>query len=62
MVYRPQGIRFGDVSERGELSYQLVTFAAANGRSYVAEYEMLQLDGAWKINGVRLLEDQGFGA
>jgi hypothetical protein len=62
MVYRPQGIRFGEISERGELSYQLVTFAGPNGRSYLAEYEMLQLDGAWKINGVRLLDTAGLGA
>ncbi|MEL6582295.1 MAG: DUF4864 domain-containing protein [Pseudomonadota bacterium] len=62
MVYRPEGVRFGDSSERNDVHYQLVTFSDTNGRAYVAEYEMLELDGAWKINGVRLLQDVGLGA
>jgi hypothetical protein len=62
MVWRPAGVRFGLYENRDGRIYQYVAFEDAAGRSYLTEYEMIELDSGWKINGVRMLPDASFGA
>jgi len=61
MVWRPEAIRFGLLRQDGDVYYQQVVLGG-EGRTYVAEYEVLQLDGVWLINGVQLLPEAGAGA
>lgn len=61
MVWRPAEVRFSSLAERGGRLVQTVLFTDAGGRLYVAEYEMLEVDGAWRINGVILREENAAG-
>ncbi len=56
MVWRPSELRFGTLSERTDRSYQRVVVFDGSGVPHALEYEMIRIDGAWKINGVRLLQ------
>lgn len=62
MVWRPSGVRFGLYESREGQIYQYVAFEDAAGRSYLTEYQMVELETGWKINGVRMLPDPSFGA
>ncbi|MGB0497412.1 MAG: DUF4864 domain-containing protein [Rubricella sp.] len=64
MVWRPEGYRFGLAEDRGNGRItQYVSFDDRAGRSYLAEYDMIEMeDGRWLINGVRLLPDTAVGA
>jgi hypothetical protein len=62
MVWRPSSIRFGLTRQEGATFYQQVVLGGARGQTYVAEYEVLELDGVWLINGVQLLPQLGAGA
>ncbi|MEM8728787.1 MAG: DUF4864 domain-containing protein [Pseudomonadota bacterium] len=56
MVWRPGEVRFLELRDRDGRFYQLVEITDAKGANHVLAYEMIELDGAWKINGVRLLK------
>ena len=58
MVYRPQSLRFLDVSERGGALVQRVLMTDAQGRAHLLEYEMVAGNGGFLINGVRLIQGQ----
>lgn len=58
MVYRPGSLRFLDVTQRGNALIQRVLVTDAEGRIHVLEYEMLGIEGAFVINGVRLVPGQ----
>jgi hypothetical protein len=58
MVYRPGSLRFLDVTQRGNALIQRVLVTDADGRIHVLEYEMLGIEGAFVINGVRLVPGQ----
>ena len=62
MVWRPSAMRFGVLSERRGRQVQSVLFEDAAGVSHLAEYEMIDIDGVWQINGVRILPAPGAGA
>ncbi|MFC4669782.1 DUF4864 domain-containing protein [Seohaeicola nanhaiensis] len=62
MVWRPAEVRYLDLSERGGRLYQTVQITDGDGRTHLLEYEMIELDTGWKINGVRLLEPPGVNA
>ncbi|WP_316015893.1 DUF4864 domain-containing protein [Roseobacter sp. HKCCA0434] len=62
MVWRPTSLRFGLTRSEGETVYQQVILGDARGNSHVAEYELIELEGVWRINGVQLLPDAGAGA
>ena len=61
MVHRPADLRFLDQAERGAAILQRVLITDQSGRAHVLEYEMLPADGAFVINGVRILPGQGTG-
>jgi len=61
MVHRPAGVRFLEAQERGAAVLQRVLITDEEGRLHLLEYEMIDADGRYLINGVRLLRgvDEG---
>ncbi len=55
MVWRPADIRFLELREIAGALWQKVMITDANGRVYILDYQMIPLEGGWKINGVQLL-------
>lgn len=62
MVWRPSALRFALIRQDGDVFYQQVVLGSGTDESIVAEYEVLQIDGVWRINGVQLLRNPGEGA
>jgi hypothetical protein len=62
MVWRPSEVTMGELrSENGRL-VQSVILRDMAGKLFVAEYEMIELDGQWRINGVRIRQVPDAGA
>lgn len=62
MVWRPGSVRYLDLRDDNGRLLQRVEITDARGTIHLLEYEMIDLDGAWKINGVRLLKADGLAA
>jgi hypothetical protein len=62
MVHRPAEVTFDALEERGGRTYQRVILRDAQGAYHAAEYEMIQNQSGWKINGVRVLKLPDIGA
>ena len=62
MVWRPADVRFSRLGERGGLPVQGVLLTDGAGRVHVLDYEMIEVDGVWRINGVRFRDPDGAGA
>ena len=62
VIWRPGRYRMEELldTERGPV--QRVWFEDAAGRQYEAFYEMVEIDGVWRINGVYLRELPGVGS
>ena len=59
-VYRPKSVTFGAIADTPAGPMQKVFLTGPDGRGWVAIYSLQrQPDGSWKINGVRLVEDNG---
>jgi hypothetical protein len=56
MVWHPGSVRFADLQERGGKALQRVLVTDEAGALHLLEYEMVPLDGGWRIDGVRLLD------
>ena len=56
MVWRPSEVTFLEAREIGGKLWQEVFAARREGRGWIAEYELVELDGALRINGVRIRE------
>lgn len=56
MVWRPSEITFLETRETNGRLWQEVLLRDAAGRGWIAEYELVELDGTLKINGVRIRE------
>lgn len=54
MVWRPSRVEPGPVEETPGGPVQLMYFEDQQGVLHVAAYEMVLVDGAWRINGVRI--------
>lgn len=61
MVYRPDSVRFLERREQGGFVVQRVMIGDAQGQLHLLEYQMLQTDSGFLINGVRLLPPAGAG-
>lgn len=62
-VYRPQSVKFGDVTNDLGAPTQKVHLIGPNGRAWTARYAMQkQDDGSWKISAVTLEKEDGLGA
>lgn len=54
MVWRPADVRFLDLENRDGALWQDVMVRDAAGDVFILEYEMIELEAGWKINGVRI--------
>lgn len=61
MVWRPSQVTFLDLRDVAGALWQRVQVIGPNGRVYTLDYQMVQTDGSWLINGVQLLPDTGAG-
>ena len=60
MIYRPQAYDFLEARRHQGITAQAVQFIDQAGRGTIALYIMeLQEDGTWRIDGVRLVEQNG---
>ncbi|WP_170414774.1 DUF4864 domain-containing protein [Ruegeria atlantica] len=55
MVWRPAEVRFLELREIGGALWQKVMITDSNGQVHVLDYQMIQRENGWKINGVQLL-------
>ncbi len=62
MVWRPSEVQFLDLDNRGGLLFQRVMVRDAEGGVHFLEYQMVQVDGSWRINGVMILRPPDVGA
>jgi hypothetical protein len=54
MVWRPADVEFLEAEQTGAALVQDVLIRDAEGVLYEVEYEMIQGENGWKINGVRV--------
>ncbi len=59
MVWRPGAVVFLDLEEREGRQFQPVIIEDRSGKVHVLEYKMIEIDGQWQIDGVRLLDSDG---
>lgn len=62
MVHRPADIRYLDLAPLGPRLTQKVMIRDEGGLFHMLEYELVETQGGWKINGVRVLEAARLGA
>jgi len=62
MVHRPDEVHYLGLRMDGGRQVQRVMIRDGAGRVHFLDYEMIEADGGWQINGVRLLPRQGAGA
>lgn len=62
MVYRPSELRFLGLQQTPAGPSQRVLMRDAAGAVHVLEYQMIDTQDGWKINGVRRLDASGLGA
>jgi len=55
MVWRPRDVQYLDLNETSGVFFQRVMVTDADGGVHLLEYQMIDVNGDWKINGVRLL-------
>lgn len=56
MVWRPSEVTFLEAREIDGKLWQEVLLRDVGGRGWIAEYEMVEMDGEMRINGVRIRE------
>ena len=61
MVYRPSAIEFLELASVEGYYWQKVQIRDGQGRYHLMAYQMVQLDGVWRINGVQLLPSRETG-
>lgn len=62
MVWRPARYEWLKIVQTQFGPVQVVLFEDQSGRLHEAGYLMEQIDGIWRINGVKLREVEGIGA
>jgi hypothetical protein len=53
-VYRAQSYEFLNIVEADGRTFQRVRITGADGDTVIAHYEMVEVDGVWRINGCYL--------
>ena len=56
MVWRPADVRFLELREIAGAWWQKVMITDAQGTAYILDYQMIQTENGWKINGVQVLD------
>ena len=54
MVWRPREVRVGELTQTPRGLMQTMFFEDQQGRLYIADYLMQEIDGVWRINGVQI--------
>ncbi|MEM9971084.1 MAG: DUF4864 domain-containing protein [Pseudomonadota bacterium] len=62
MVWRPSEVQFLELRDLGATKIQRVLMRDAKGKVHLLDYQMVQMDGAWRIAGVQLLRTPDVGA
>ena len=62
MVWRPSSVIFLDQREIAGRIFQEVDVQGPDGAFYVLDYQMIEIDGMWRINGVDIRPGRQFGA
>jgi hypothetical protein len=62
MVWRPGEFRFLELREIAGNLWQKVFIRDAAGTIHILDYQMIEGDGGWRINGVQVLRASGVGA
>ncbi|MFK7753995.1 MAG: DUF4864 domain-containing protein [Sedimentitalea sp.] len=62
MVWRPAEVRYLELREVSGALWQMVQITDAAGEVHILDYQMIELENGWKINGVQLLEAAGINA
>jgi len=62
MVHRADDVRFLELRSIAGKLYQKVQVRDASGKIYIFDYQMIQTENAWKINGVQLVTASGVAA
>ena len=62
MVWRPDEFRFLEQRERAGNLWQRVLFRDQQGVVHILDYQMVRIDGFWRINGVQILAAPETGA
>ena len=55
MVWRPADVRFLELRDISGALWQKVMITDGGGRIHILDYQMVQQENGWKINGVQLL-------
>jgi hypothetical protein len=56
MVWRPAEVRYLELRDVAGRLWQRVMITDESGRVHLLDYQMIELEGSWKINGVQLLK------
>jgi len=56
MVWRPSDVTFLDAEVIAGKLWQSVLLRGPAGKSWIVDYEMIELEDGWKINGVQVRE------
>ena len=56
MVWRSNEVRFGMLEDRDDGLWQRVYITDEAGTGHALEYRMTEVDGRWRISGVRVLD------
>ncbi|MBI1219302.1 MAG: DUF4864 domain-containing protein [Rhodobacteraceae bacterium] len=62
MVWHPSGVKYLALRDVAGGLWQRIMVTDAGGRVWMLDYRMVQVDGAWRIDGVQILPAQGVGA
>ncbi|MEM9475863.1 MAG: DUF4864 domain-containing protein [Pseudomonadota bacterium] len=62
MVWRPSSVEYLELEPQGAFQYQRVLVTDGDGVPYLLEYQMIEGDTGWQINGVRFLGSPPLGA
>ena len=54
MVWRPKDVRTGELTPTPRGLMQTMIFVDQQGRLYIADYLMQEIEGEWRINGVQI--------
>ena len=59
MVWRPSELRFLELREIAGNLWQKVMITDGDGTVHILDYQMVNQEGTWKINGVQILDAGG---
>lgn len=62
MIWAPSDVTFLDLEVIDGTPYQSVRLRGPDGKPWIVDYEMIEIDGTWRINGVQLREAPGLSA